>query len=433
MIDIIIPTMWVPEEFLNTIDSYCSNNLINTIIIIDNNRSARTNSSILKNKKIKIIDYGKNVYVNKAWNEGVVLATTKIIGILNDDIKIDKDVFEMVLNYEIQPKDLIGVNLVGRQNNFKIDDFINTTEKISVLNYIDTEPIGGQAWAFGICMFMQRLSYTPIPSLYQIWYGDDYLAQRAKRILVINSNKIKGKISETLTKFNDKNGDIKQRMVLDSKNLLKFEHFKNGKNWDIPNYIIKQSTIDIKRYNVKGADILQEQYLLAKDTPSDINENLYILYDLAKKCESIVEMGVRYGVSTRAFLNTNAKLISYDLYLDKNVQKLFDVAKTLGKDVKYLQNDVLKISIDEVDLLFIDTYHTYNQLKQELKLHGNKAQKFIVFHDTFTYGLRDETGKGIGLLPAILEFMIDNPQWRVKLHKTNNNGLTVLENFKGSL
>jgi hypothetical protein len=33
----------------------------------------------------------------------------------------------------------------------------------------------------------------------------------------------------------------------------------------------------------------------------------------------------------------------------------------------------------------------------------------------------------LGLLPAIIEFIIDHPEWKFKIHKTNNNGLTVLE------
>lgn len=77
---------------------------------------------------------------------------------------------------------------------------------------------------------------------------------------------------------------------------------------------------------------------------------------------------------------------------------------------------------------FIDTLHTYDQLKQELRLHGNKAKKFIAFHDTHTFGINGEDQKDKkGLLPAIIEFMIDNPHWNFKIHKTNNNGMTVLE------
>jgi beta-1,4-mannosyl-glycoprotein beta-1,4-N-acetylglucosaminyltransferase len=173
--------------------------------------------------------------------------------------------------------------------------------------------------------------------------------------------------------------------------------------------------------------ILENEYFNACNTKSDINEHLPILKELAKDCDSIIEMGTRDGQSTRAFLTTKAKLKAYDLELDAIVSNLFNTAKEIGKDVEYIKADVLSLDIDETDLLFIDTWHTYSQLKQELKLHGNKAKKYLAFHDTQTYGTIGEANTDIGLLPAIIEFLIDNPHWKFLLHRTNNNGLTILE------
>lgn len=239
MIDIIIPTMWFNKTFISTLEGYCKSPSINKIILIDNQKSKRPNSKILKNPKIELVSYNKNIYVNPAWNEGYYRSKSPIIGILNDDIEVSPNVFEMVRNFEIKEGDLIGVHLQGKHNNYKIDDFIDTDEKIIKLNYDPQKPIGSQAWAFGICMFMRRESYTPIPSLYKVWYGDDFLAQRAKEVYFITSNKIKGTISETLTKFNDPDSDVSKRIELDSKNLISYNHFTNGKNWDIPHNMIK--------------------------------------------------------------------------------------------------------------------------------------------------------------------------------------------------
>jgi hypothetical protein len=153
-----------------------------------------------------------------------------------------------------------------------------------------------------------------------------------------------------------------------------------------------------------------------------------VLYELAKECETIVEMGVRTGVSTRAFLNTDAALLSIDIKKNTTVEKLFALADTSGKSCQYMIGDVLKIEIPETDLLFIDTLHTYEQLTQELKLHGNKAKKYLIFHDTHTFGVSGENGiDKRGLVPAIIEFVIANTHWKFHIHKTNNNGLTVLK------
>jgi hypothetical protein len=137
-------------------------------------------------------------------------------------------------------------------------------------------------------------------------------------------------------------------------------------------------------------------------------------------------MGVRTGVSTRAFLVANKILRSYDLELNQSVVDLFNMAKKFGKDVEYTQADTRTLEIEETDLLFIDTMHTYDQLKIELNIHANKVKKYIVFHDTYTFGLVGECGSG-GLLTALIEFMKQKPEWKFKIHKINNNGLTVIE------
>ena len=95
-----------------------------------------------------------------------------------------------------------------------------------------TQPIGGQSYAFGVCMFIKRTSYRVIPSLYQIWFGDDYLIQHCKNIYTLKTSKIKGEISKTIVAF-DKESDVNKRIVLDSRNAYKFNHFLNSKNWDL--------------------------------------------------------------------------------------------------------------------------------------------------------------------------------------------------------
>ena len=179
---------------------------------------------------------------------------------------------------------------------------------------------------------------------------------------------------------------------------------------------------------------IENAYAYACKQKSDINEHIPFLYNLGSECSHITEMGTRRGMSTRAFLATDATLRAYDLYLDERMVQLFASAKEAGKDVEYIKADVLKTKIDETDLLFIDTWHTGTQLRKELKLHSKKVRKYLVFHDTITYGLKDEAMSnsyevkpGDGLLPAIINFMIRNPEWRFKEFRVNNNGLTVLE------
>jgi len=185
-------------------------------------------------------------------------------------------------------------------------------------------------------------------------------------------------------------------------------------------------------------ELIDREYQAQLNANTDINEHIYDLYQLACDCKHVTEFGSRYGSSTRAFLKAPVTLRAYDLELHKPLMDLFQMAQSVGKDVKYEQGNTLEIAVESTDMLFIDTWHTQQQLRAELERHGNIARKYMVFHDTHTYGVRDElldwssnpdrsAVPHQGLLPAVIDFVIANPQWRFKKHKTNNNGLTILE------
>ena len=126
--------------------------------------------------------------------------------------------------------------------------------------------------------------------------------------------------------------------------------------------------------------------------------------------------------------------------LDDTIQQLFNIAHNHNRNVKYIKANVLDVNIEQTDMLFIDTWHQYDQLKQELHKHAKFVNKYIVLHDTFTFGIHGENSSGcggivltdhlndpIGLLPALIEFMIEYPEWKFKYHSIKNNGLTVIE------
>jgi hypothetical protein len=180
------------------------------------------------------------------------------------------------------------------------------------------------------------------------------------------------------------------------------------------------------------AENIEEEYQNACKTKSDINEHLLILKKYAEKCETVTELGVRDGQSTRAFLAAKPKkLISIDLYIDQNAKILENLNKEV--DWNYKIGNTLEIEIKETDLLFLDTLHEYTQLKKELELHGNKAKKYLAFHDTVSFGSKDEFNpNGKGLMPAINEFLEKNKSWAIMEDLKNNNGLMILEKVKNN-
>lgn len=225
--------MWKDKLFPQTLKSYDTCSSINRIFVIDNNKQNNPLTSLTSYNKIEVISYGKNIYVNPAWNEGYLRSTADIVCLLNDDIQVDCSIFEYVANLDFTAIDIIGVHLKGSVDNFKIVDHPDSSETLIPLKLNKSQPIGGQAYAFGVCLFVKRTSYHLIPSLYQIWYGDDYLVQRNEHIYALKTNKIKGEISKTIVvETSSKQSDVQRRIDLDSLNAYRFNHFLNGKNWD---------------------------------------------------------------------------------------------------------------------------------------------------------------------------------------------------------
>lgn len=230
-IDIVIPTMWCDEDFIPTLEKYCDYSSVGKIILIDNQKSKRPNYNILQNSKIELVSYNKNIYVNPAWNEGYYRSSADVIAVLNDDIFVDEKLFNIIQSLDISNIDIIGSCLKGTISNYEIQDNYYEEEKLIKLELNKKRPIGEQSYAFGVCMFIKRSSYKPIPSLYKIWFGDDYIVQRCNDVYVFKTNYITGKISKTISNSTIKNFD--NRITLDAHNAYYYKHFKNVKNWEV--------------------------------------------------------------------------------------------------------------------------------------------------------------------------------------------------------
>ena len=101
------------------------------------------------------------------------------------------------------------------------------------------------------------------------------------------------------------------------------------------------------------------KYTYHKDLVSDINEHLPTLYEYAKMCDHVTEMGTRSVVSAWALmLASPKKLVCYDIEKHENVNEFIDIAKEYDINLEFIVADVLKTEIEETDMLFIDTFHT---------------------------------------------------------------------------
>lgn len=174
---------------------------------------------------------------------------------------------------------------------------------------------------------------------------------------------------------------------------------------------------------------IQEQFEYLKSQPSDINEHLQTLHDLASECDHVTEFGVRTALSTTALLawlkDWNAILVSYDLEKTKEVQDLIEMSAKENKNFSFRLADTREVEITPTDLLFIDTWHVADCLIKELERSAPKVRKYIAFHDTTTFAERWETEGMKGLKYAMDQYLADHKERKVHKVFTNNNWLTI--------
>jgi len=194
---------------------------------------------------------------------------------------------------------------------------------------------------------------------------------------------------------------------------------------------------------------IERKYVKYCEDPSDINEHLPILYRYASECRHITECGVRGAVSSYAFANAlrgrDNRLIMIDLTCCDRIEQCINECEYEGVNATFYEESDLTCPIEQTDLLFIDTWHIYGQLKMELARWNAHVGKYIIMHDTTVDGVQGESvrmgwniaeqskNSGIaekdickGLWPAVEEFLVEHPEWVLKERLTNNNGLTVL-------
>ena len=200
-----------------------------------------------------------------------------------------------------------------------------------------------------------------------------------------------------------------------------------------------------------GSDSLLSARLHTKCLiPNDINEHLPVLYAYAKKCSSVVECGILDVTSSYAFASAligtpDNSLTMIDPNLSEKIEPFLDICNRENVNANFVWSRILDYPRQETDLLFIDSWHVYAQLKRELAHWHASVNKYILIHDTTVDEWYGESVRGNadaeqqsrdtgfpvneiqkGIWPAITEFLEQHPEWQIIERRTNNNGLTVL-------
>jgi hypothetical protein len=201
------------------------------------------------------------------------------------------------------------------------------------------------------------------------------------------------------------------------------------------------------QYNRVGFDTILWRKI---QTPGDIHEHLAVLREYAGRCESIVECGVLNSVSSYAFATAllgkpNNRYYLVDPYRNSGMDTFLEACSREGINARFHHGSDLECPREEADLVFIDTWHIYAQLKRELEYWGPYAKKYLILHDTTVDEWEGESIRGRfdiqkqaretgwpaeeiakGLWPAVEEYLEAHPEWVLERRFVNNNGLTIL-------
>ena len=196
---------------------------------------------------------------------------------------------------------------------------------------------------------------------------------------------------------------------------------------------------------------LQKQYKRACDRSSSTFEHIPILRQLAMECSSVVEIGLRTMTSSWGLLqglSENPSPIRSYIGIDivsppRQILKLANkLAEAHGISFTFWNVNDMNVGIPPVELLFIDSLHTYCHLTYELEKFSPNVSKYIALHDTSPpWGYVDDTEytgdyseyppycdrSKRGLWPAVEDFLKRHPEWTLHERRLNCYGFTILK------
>ena len=186
-----------------------------------------------------------------------------------------------------------------------------------------------------------------------------------------------------------------------------------------------------------------QRFTKASTQESNMKGHINVLFQLAFGQESVTELGTGMGVSTAAFVAARPRVLScYDF---QRTSAIDEIQISSGPtEFRFFEQNTLESTIEPTDVLLIDSTHTYDQVKRELKLHAKQVRKYIIFHDIGPFGIvawtswSENDGKPViwtengtpctvkGIRPAIYEFLRHEPDWYIVDERIFCSGLMII-------
>jgi hypothetical protein len=168
MITVIMPTMWKGKQYKKMLPLLNSHHLIDDILIIDND-SKHTDTSIFDLEKVSFLTTEENQYVNPSWNMGVKTAYYNKLCFYSDDVYFDPAAIDVV--YPMIAED---VGMIGLSS----DVIFDVLDDDSIMGYGSNPeiiPCDEMPHGFASTFFLHKKSFHKIPEQLKIFFGDTFL------------------------------------------------------------------------------------------------------------------------------------------------------------------------------------------------------------------------------------------------------------------
>ena len=208
-----------------------------------------------------------------------------------------------------------------------------------------------------------------------------------------------------------------------------YDKISNYSDWFLANQAKVERPKNESRIReiLKNAEKGMDKTLVEIIKGTDISEHLTTLFFLTVEfnLKRILELGVRGGISSIALNEAVSKIGGhvYSIDIDDCMSAVNKLKKLeLDQNWTFQQGNDIEIGKKwnkELDLIFIDTSHSYNHTLEELKIFEPflVTNGFITFHDTREFP---------GVLRAIKDFLNESESKFRFYNYFNNNGFAIL-------
>jgi hypothetical protein len=170
MFTVIVPTMWKYKPFYQFLDDMLQMPSVGEVIIINNNPEETPDIPTLNHPNVNMISFGKNIYVNQAWNAGVELSKYDKICLYGDDLIFDLKLFNRMVPHISPDRGVYGIS-PGVPDTPQIPF---TTGSIDIVHsptpYHYRTHLG-----FGMLMFLHKKNWVPVIDGIDLYWGDNFV------------------------------------------------------------------------------------------------------------------------------------------------------------------------------------------------------------------------------------------------------------------